>query len=163
MPFSNLSNSEMIKLYGDVVKELRTRKIIRTKNVVGDLGERLAIDYYSNTKGLVKLQDAPTGTQNIDAISSKGDRYSIKALTGNTTGVFYGLPPKDSYDDIDQKFEFLIIVKFDENYELEKIIELTWKQFLEFKRWHSRMKAWNITLNKKLIGESVIVFDAATR
>ncbi|MBT4315518.1 MAG: hypothetical protein HOD55_00790 [Candidatus Thioglobus sp.] len=149
----------MIRLYGDVVKELRDRSIIRTKNVVGDLGERMAVDYYVNTSGLPNLQDAPTGTQNIDAISRDGNRYSIKSLTGSTTGVFYGLPPKDSDDPVQQKFEYLIIVKFDDNYELERIIELTWIQFLNFKKWHSRMQAWNITLNKKILGEANIVFE----
>ena len=34
---------------------------------------------------------APVGTENIDAISRKGDRYSIKSTSSNTTGVFYGL------------------------------------------------------------------------
>jgi hypothetical protein len=80
-------------------------------------------------------------------------------LTGSTTGVFYGLPPKDSDDPVQQKFEYLIIVKFDDNYELERIIELTWIQFLNFKKWHSRMQAWNITLNKKILGEANIVFE----
>ena len=51
----------------------------------------MAVDYYINTSGLPNLQDAPTGTQNIDAISRDGNRYSIKSLTGSTTGVFYGL------------------------------------------------------------------------
>ena len=50
MDFSKLNNIEIIRLYGDVVKELRDRSIIRTKNVVGDLGERMAVDYY--VKGL---------------------------------------------------------------------------------------------------------------
>ncbi|MBT3965599.1 MAG: hypothetical protein HOJ28_03550 [Candidatus Thioglobus sp.] len=159
MDFSKLNNIEIIRLYGDVVKELRDRSIIRTKNVVGDLGERMAVDYYVNTSGLPNLQDAPTGTQNIDAISRDGNRYSIKSLTGSTTGVFYGLPPKDSDDPVQQKFEYLIIVKFDDNYELERIIELTWIQFLNFKKWHSRMQAWNITLNKKILGEANIVFE----
>lgn len=157
--FDNLTDMEVIKMYGDVVKELRNREIIRTKNVVGDLGERLAIDYYTNTSGLPNLKDAPTGTQNIDAISRDGDRYSIKALTGNTTGVFYGLPPKDSDEPIQQKFEHLIIVKFNDSYNLEKILELTWAQFLQYKKWHSRMLAWNITLNKKIINDSKIIFS----
>jgi len=161
LPFETLNDLEIIELYGNIVKELRNRKIIRTKNVVGDLGERLAIDYYKNTAGLANLQDAPTGTQNIDAISRNGERYSIKALTANTTGVFYGLPHKDSNESIQQKFEYLIIVKFNDSYELEKILELTWEQFLKYKKWHSRMTAWNITLSKQLIKESKVIFDSS--
>jgi hypothetical protein len=46
--FNNLNDSDLILLYGNVLKELKSRNIIRTKNVVGDLGERFAIDYYTN-------------------------------------------------------------------------------------------------------------------
>ena len=157
--FEDLQDLDVIKLYGDVIKELRSRKIIRTKNVVGDIGERLAIDYYTNTPSLPNLKDAPTATKNIDAISRDGERYSIKSLTGKTTGVFYGLPPKDSDEVIKQKFEYLIIVVFSESYSLEKILELTWEQFLKYKKWHSRMLAWNITLNNQIINESKIIFS----
>ena len=31
-------------------------------------------------------------------------------MTGSTTGVFYGLPPKDSDDPVQQKFEYLIMI-----------------------------------------------------
>jgi len=70
--------------------------VSRTKNLLGDLGEYLAIEHFNNTAGMFNLQAATTGTQNIDAISRNGDRYSIKATTGNLTGVFYGLEPPDS-------------------------------------------------------------------
>ena len=65
-------------------------------------------------------------TENIDAISRKGERYSIKTITNNgSTGVFYGLPPIDSNEMLRQKFEYVIIVKLNDNFELENIIEKT--------------------------------------
>ena len=42
------------------------------------------------------LSPAPVGAENIDAISRKGDRYSIKSTSNNTTGVFYGLEEPES-------------------------------------------------------------------
>ena len=88
------TNQELINTYSQVIKELKKRNIIRTKNVVGELGEFLAIEHYCKTPGLPNLQAAPVGTQNIDAISRSGERYSIKSTSGNVTGVFYGLEPK---------------------------------------------------------------------
>lgn len=160
MDLSKLSDFELIKTYGSLIEELKNRKIIRTKNIIGDLGEYLAIDFYNKNSNLPKLQFAPTGTENIDAISRKGDRYSIKSTSAKTTGVFYGLNSPDSPDVDEKKFEFVIIVEFDENYNLSKIIELDWNKFLLFKRWHKRMQAWNLTITKELLDNSKIIFDS---
>ena len=40
-----------------------------------------------------------------------------------------------------------------------KIIELDWRQFLKYKKWHSRMKAWNVGINNNLINESKVIYD----
>lgn len=129
MNINALKTEEIIRLYSETIKELKHRNIIRTNNVIGDLGEYLAISYYNNTAGLPNLSPAPVGTENIDAISRKGDRYSIKSTTGHVTGVFYGLEPKGSEKEDQQKFEFVILCKFTENCELEMILEMDWKTF----------------------------------
>jgi hypothetical protein len=153
-----LSDAKLISQYGCLVKELQNRKIIRTKNVVGDLGERFSIDYFTSTEGLENLSDAPPSTKSIDAIGEFGNKYAIKSITGNLTGVFYGLPHKDSNALPIQLFDFLLIVKFTDSYEVNAIYELTWEQFLKYKKWHSRMEAWNITLSKNVINEARIVY-----
>ena len=96
MDFSKVSDGELVELYSSCIKELKSREIIRTKNVLGELGEYIAIDFYNKTSGLPKLQTAPIGTQNVDAISRNGERYSIKSCTTNTTGTFFGLEPPSS-------------------------------------------------------------------
>jgi hypothetical protein len=159
MDFRALSDKELVQAYSELLKELKRRKIIRTKNVIGELGEYLAIDFYNSTPGLPKLQAAPPGTKNIDAISRDGERYSIKATTSSTTGVFYGLPSPGSNQNPEQKFEYVILVQFDNEYELERILELSWDQFLKFKRWHSRMRAYNLVISKSLIEEGRIIFS----
>lgn len=98
MDFEKCSDDELVQGYGGLLKELKQRGIIRSKNVVGDLGEHIAIRTYNTTPRLPNLQAAPPGTQNVDALSRNGDRYSIKSITGNVTGVFYGLPPRESAD-----------------------------------------------------------------
>jgi hypothetical protein len=155
-----LSGAELIKFYGDLIVSLKEKGVIRSKNVVGDIGEYLALEYYNNTRGCAKLQRAPTGTTNVDALSRDGKRYSIKATTGNTTGVFHGLPDPKSEEKPEKNFEFVIIVKLDGNYSLKCIVELTWEQFFIHKKWHSRVKAWNLVISKALLKEAKTVYDS---
>ena len=157
--FQKYTNEEIIQLYSSLIKELKNRKIIRTKNIIGDLGEHLAIFHYNNIPGLPNLQAAPAGTQNVDAISRKGERYSIKSTSGNLTSVFYGLNDIDSNEAEKQKFEYVIIVKFDKDFLLEKIIEINWNQFLKYKKWHKTMRGWNIIVTKELIKEGKVIFE----
>lgn len=160
MNFEELSNIDIIKLYSQSIQELRSRNIIRTKNITGELGEYIAIEYYKNNPQLPNLNFTPPSTENIDAISTRGERYSIKTITNiGSTGVFYGLPPLDSEELPTQKFEYVIIVKLNDNFELENIIELTWNQFLENKKWHSRMQAWNLSYSKELIILSRTIYE----
>ena len=151
----NLTNAEITSLYGEIIKELKNRNIIRTKNICGDLGEFLVINYYNTHANLPKLQEAPIGTKNIDAISREGERYSIKATTTNTTGVFYGIE-----DRLQKKFEYVIICQLDESYSLKAIYELSWEKFFQLKHWHSRMKAWNIVISKKVIENSTAIYSS---
>lgn len=160
--FGDMKDSDLISMYGKLITELKARNIIRTKNVVGDLGERFAIDYYSNSINLESLTDAPPSTKSIDAIGEHGNRYAIKSITGNLTGVFYGLPHKDSDEVAEKLFDYLLIVIFSDNYEAKAIYELTWQQFLEHKKWHSRMDAWNVSVNKKVKEQANTVYESIT-
>lgn len=161
MNLVDLNNEKLVELYSSTIKELKKRNIIRTKNVTGDLAEYLAIQHYCKTPGLPNLQAAPIGTQNIDAISRAGDRYSIKAVTGNVTGTFHGLKPKGSSELDTPKFEYVIICKFDDEYHLEAIYELTWDSFVKHKKWHSTMKAWNICLTKKVLFDAKLIYASS--
>jgi len=158
----NINDSQLISLYGEIVKELKSRAIIRTKNVVGDLGERFAIDYYTRSPHLENLNAVSPSTKSIDAIGEDGNRYAIKSITGNLTGVFYGLPRKGSKDQPKKLFDYLLIVIFSDSYEVKAIYELTWEQFLKHKTWHSRMEAWHVSVNKKVKTESKTVYENIT-
>jgi hypothetical protein len=153
--FVDLKDAEVWDIYALSINELTKRSLIRTRNIVGERGEFLAIEAYNNTPNLPGLQAAPEGTQNVDAISRKGERYSIKTITepGKTTGVFYGFGNLEDKSVSNQKFEFVIIVVIGKDLQLKNMYEITWKQFLEHRRWHSTMRAWNLSLSKKLIAE----------
>lgn len=155
-----LTNDEIINLYSKSIEELKKREIIRTKNITGELGEYIAVNYYNKTPNLPNLNFAPPSTENIDAISRKGERYSIKTVTNNgSTGVFYGLPDLDSKEKPNQKFEYVIIVKLSDSFKLETLVELTWDEFIQYKKWHSRMKAWNLPFSKKLISSVKTIYE----
>ena len=158
--FTKYTVQDLIKLYSQVIAELKRRNVIRSKNIVGDLGENLAIEIYNSTPGLPNLQFAPVGTQNIDAISKNGERYSIKTTTSKTTGVFYGLPSIDSSEEILPKFEYVIITRMNADYELLGVYELNWKQFIKFKKWHSRMNAWNLSITRELLLDAKKIWEA---
>ena len=57
----------------------------------------------------------------------------------------------ESAEEGEQIFEYAVVVRFDNDYASASILEINWNQFLEIKRWHSVMRAWNIPVNNKLI------------
>lgn len=156
-----VSDEDLWNIYSASIKELKLRNLIRSKNITGERGESLAINFYNKTNKLPKLQVAPVGTKNVDAISRDGERYSIKSIVfpNKTTGVFYGMGTPDKPIN-DKKFEYLVVALLDDDYNLLKIIELTWDIFLKFKKWHSRMNAFNVSLSKNLSDKSKVLFSA---
>jgi len=159
MNLSSYSAMELLNIYGDVLKEMRHRNMIRSKNVTGDLGEYIVVDYYTKTKGLPKLQFAPPSTKNIDAISVAGERYSIKSTTGHVTGVFYGIEKDIEKEKQKQLFEYVVVVKLDDLYQPELILELDWDAFFEHKNWHSRVGAYNLQITKSLIAAGKVIYS----
>ena len=160
MNFNELSNGELINFYGEWIKELKKRNIIRTKNVVGDIGEFLAINYYNTHSGLPKLQLAMTSSANIDAVSQNGKRYSIKTITNKTTGVFYGFNAPDSLETQEIHFEYVIVVILNNDYSLKQILEIDYQTFLELKKWHRHMSAWNLRITKQFMEKAKIIYPS---
>jgi hypothetical protein len=155
-----LPNEEIWTLYAYLGLKLKERGLVRTRNIVGERGEFLAIKIYNESPGLAKLQAAPEGTQNVDALSRKGERYSIKTISepGNLTGVFYGCGDQ-SDPNPEKKFEYVVIVVIDKYYKLKKMLELDWGQFLKLRRWHKTMRAWNLSTTRELTSEAKTVFS----
>ncbi|MFA7298555.1 MAG: hypothetical protein WC010_02810 [Candidatus Absconditabacterales bacterium] len=151
-----LSNEELWLFYANYQKELKLRELVRTNNIVGERGEFLTIETYNKNTSLPNLQAAPEGTQNIDVISRKGERYSIKTITepGSTTGVFYGCGNLEDKQIPEKKFEYAVIVRIDKDFQLKDMIELNREQFLKFRKWHKTMRAWNLSLTKNLLQEA---------
>ncbi|WII08084.1 hypothetical protein PED39_02485 [Methanomassiliicoccales archaeon LGM-RCC1] len=160
LDLSNLETGELIEAYGDCIALLKERNVIRTNNVVGDLGEYLVMEQYKKDTTLPNLTPAATGTKNVDAIGRNGKMYSIKTTTGSVTGVIYGLHTPDENVPDEKMFDYLVICRLDRNYRLKAIYQLDWDAFVRHKKWHSRMRAWNVCVSKEVIADSRIVYES---
>ena len=152
---SQLTDSELIELYPSILKELKARGIIRTNNLIGELGEYLAANAYKSNPKLPQLQLNLKSTKNIDATSQKGERYAIKATSGKGTGVFSSLP---LVNDGRVYFEYLIVVCFKKDYTLDSIYELTWDQFIQHRRMKPPENKWNLSMTEavKCVARKII-------
>ena len=147
MNLDKLNDDELIDLYPKLLDQLKIRGIIRTKNIIGEFGEYFARREYKNNPKLPELQLNLSSTKNIDATSIKGERYAIKSTSTKITGVFPSIPTED--DGI-VYFEYLILVIFNKDYSLSEIYELTWKQFLRFRKMKPPENKFNIPITNEL-------------
>jgi hypothetical protein len=159
--YKDLSVTELAKLISpssDAFLELKDRGALRTKNIVGELGEYFAIDHYNSNPKLPSLSIAPITVKNIDALSRNGEIYSIKTVSSRkgTTGSFWD--PK-SIENNEKKFDYLLLVILDNSYSLDMILELTWNDFFKFKKFNKRMNNYNISITKILIENVKIVYE----
>lgn len=135
---NEINDRDLIRLRACVYREMKQRKLPVT---VGGTAEQLAIGYFNSTPGCPNLQEAPPNTSNVDALSRKGERYSIKAIqSGRKTGTVY--PDRDTPEK--QLFEYLLVVRMDEDWGLEAIYEFDWSLFVKLRSWDIRMNAWYI-------------------
>ena len=143
-----LSDLELLRLRASVAAELKRRGLASN---VGQVAEALAISFYNSTPGRPNLQPAPTGTQNVDALSRRGDRYSIKGvLDARKTGTIY--PDRNDRDK--QLFEYLLVVRIDHDWQLLALHEFDWETFCKVRSWDSRMNAWYVGLAAKTLAQA---------
>jgi hypothetical protein len=142
------SDVELIGLRALLHREMRRRGLALT---VGQVAEKLAISYFNGTPGHPNLSEAAVGTANVDALSRRGDRYSIKGvLDARKTGTVY--PDPENPDR--QLFEYLLVVQLNEDWTLKAIWEFDWATFIACRSWDSRMNAWYVGLAAKTLAQA---------
>lgn len=150
---SSLNDEEVVELRARVDAELGKRGVVFN---VGMLGEKLCIGFFNSTPNLPKLLKGPRGAKNVDALSRDGNRYSIKAyMKAKKTGTIY----PDREDPKKQLFEYLLVVRLDERYQLDAIYRLSWKRFLKLRAWDKRMNAWYLPLSWKNLKQAEALFE----
>jgi hypothetical protein len=146
-----LADEDLFRLRAGLHREMRRRELPVT---VGGVAEQLAIRYYNATRGLPKLQEARAGTANVDANSARGERYSIKCIQqGRKTGTIY----PDRTDPNKQLFEYLLVVRLDEDWALQTIYEFDWNLFVKLRSWDIRMNAWYIGGSTKNLSQARVL------
>ena len=156
--FDGYSDAELIAAHSGLLRELRARRIIKGNNFAGDLGEAIATHHYNSTSGLPHLSKPPTETSDFEAVGDNGKRYCIRATSGPVTASFFGLPAPDDYEVIPPKFDFVVVVKFDRDYTVQAISELTWDQFLAIKQWLPTQHAYTRPVSNKVLSGARSVF-----
>lgn len=150
--FKSLNEDELISLRIEVEREMHSRGISFS---VGEVGEKIAIEYFKSTPKLSNLLAAPPGAKNVDALSRNGERYSIKTIQrGHKTGTIY----PDDQDPDKQLFEYLLIVRLHSDFTLDALYQLSWKQFLKIRSWDKRMNAWYVSMSKNSLDAGVCLF-----
>jgi len=151
------SDVDLIGLRALLHREMRRRGLALT---VGQVAEKLAIAHFDGTPGLPNLSDAPVGAAYVDALSRRGERYSIKGvLDARKTGTVY--PDPASKDR--QLFEYLLVVQLTEYWTLKAIWEFDWPTLVECRSWDSRMSAWYVGLAAKTLAKARLYQVAALR
>jgi len=149
-----LSKEELVALYGDLIRELKKRQVIHSNNLIGDLGEYVVVNYYNTHPPLTKLTVVAPGTTAFDATGRNGKRYTIKTTSGRVTGVVLGLP-NPIPPGFPSTFDFMLILKLDPSYSMEFIAELSWDDFLIYKKWLPYSNAYNVPITNKMFSNGV--------
>lgn len=141
---ANLTNLELLQLHSDIVRELRSRQVIRTSNVVGDYAEYLAAR-------CMNLQLSGNSTKGYDATDEQGVHYQVKGrhLTAHNTSTQLG-----SVRDLDkQDFDFLIGILFNPDYTVKLAAKIPHDTVKDHARPVARSNSHRILLQGSLLAD----------
>lgn len=121
-----MQDSELLRLYAELMEELRNREIIRTgNNPVADYAEKLAVKH-------LRLRRIGKEEKGYDALDSEGTRYQIKGRRITRHNKSRQLSVIRNLDE--KLFDYMIAVIFDEVFNAKEI----WKIPYEFVKEHSK-------------------------
>lgn len=153
LTLSEKTDTELFRIRASLDREMRSRGLAYS---VGERGEQLAVSHFRTTPGLPKLQQAPKGTKNVDALSREGDRFSIKTVrAAKKTGTVY----PDGSDPEKQLFEFLLVVRLHEDWTLKSIHQFDWSTFVDLRSWDKRMNAWYVAISSRTLGRATAIVE----
>jgi len=148
LDLSDLDDADLVRLRAALHGEMKRRGLAHS---VGQIAEKLAIDFFNNTPGCPNLREAATGTANVDALSRRGDRYSIKGvLDARKTGTVYPDPQAPDR----QLFEYLLVIQLNKDWAMQSIYEFDWSTFVRCRSWDKRMNAWYVGLSAKTLAQA---------
>lgn len=143
MNLMTLSDAELVKLYPTLLRELKSRDIIQTRNLVGELGKFIVKQTFDINNDTSSLKAAAHSQKNYSFTDAAGLRYNLKTTSGSNTGVFHSVPLEETSI---QSFEKLLVLKFSKDYDAEVILMVDWRDFLRFRKIKKPEGKWYVQL-----------------
>jgi len=109
------------RAHREAIEQLRKLGAIRSRSLVGDLGERLAADYYG-----VELE--PASTPGFDLVTREADRRRVQVKTLRDTPSNH----RGSSSPLSEPYDLMLAIRLDENYEPVHAIEVSREVLEEF-------------------------------
>ena len=140
---TSLSDLELLSLHSEILTQLRSRGVIRTKNnPVGDYAEWLV----SKALGMTLLSNSSAGA---DAIDTDGKKVQIKARRVTSDNPSRQLSALRNYEAAD--FDYLIAVIFDENYNILDSYKIPHEVIQDYARHSDHVNAHIINLKGAIL------------
>ena len=106
MDLSEIDDDELVGIYPKLLKELKKREIIRTNNLVGELGKFIVMQSFEKRPELPTLYPAANSQKNYSFRDAHGSRFG-KNNPGNEHWCLSQCALDDSGE---QSFEYLIVL-----------------------------------------------------
>ncbi|EMT6574969.1 DUF6998 domain-containing protein [Providencia rettgeri] len=144
-----LSNTELLSIHSDILLELRSRNVLRTKNnPVGDYAEWLVSQAF-------KMKLLNNSNPGVDAIDSDGQKVQIKARRVTADNSSKQLSALRNYDA--HEFDYLIAVIFDEKYNVIEAYQIPHAVIGNYARFSKHTNAHLIRLKGPILLDERIV------
>ncbi|AGO56789.1 hypothetical protein SOD_c38370 [Serratia plymuthica 4Rx13] len=138
-----LSDLELLSLHSEILTQLRSRGVIRTKNnPVGDYAEWLV----SKALGMTLLSNSSAGA---DAIDTDGKKVQIKARRVTPDNPSRQLSALRNYEAAD--FDYLIAVIFDETYNILDAYKIPHEVIQDYARHSDHVNAHIVNLKGAIL------------
>jgi hypothetical protein len=130
----NMDEQRLLKLYSELMEELRERELIRSSNnPVADYAEKVAVEYM----GLTRLGKEERG---YDAVDKNKRRYQIKGrrITRHNNSRQLGV-----IRNLDEKlFDFIVAVIFNEDFSVNEIWKIPYQFVVDNVRFSQHVQGY---------------------
>lgn len=146
---TSLCDLELLSLHSEILIELRSRGVIRTKNnPVGDYAEWLV----SKALGMTLLSNSSAGA---DATDTDGMKVQIKARRVTPDNPSRQLSALRNYEAAD--FDYLIAVIFDENYNVLDAYKIPHEVIRDYARHSDHVNAHIVNLKGAILSDPRVI------
>ena len=133
-----MPTGDLLRLWGNIMRVLRDRNIIRSRNVVGDIAEGLVCERL----GLRMAENL--AQRGYDATDGEGYSYQIKGRVSEANYVAFG--SLHGYEE--RGFDYLILVVFHENFQVRWAVRVPYAIVDRMVRYNNANQTWYPYLNR---------------